>query len=313
MNALRIQQGAKPPLMPFADVSPETVDFIFQAVPHNTRKAYESASRRFAEWLDGRQPDDSLLAEYVRELFDRGKSAATISLAVAAVNWVAKYAGHGTVAGVATREALKAARRMGSARRRGQVSPLTREDLKVICHDLRRDKSPRALRDVAIIRLMSDALLRVSELCALNVADVKFQENAVFVARSKTDQEAEGVHLFVTSATLKSIRHYLDAAGIEDGALFRGDRTTDLASNTRIDVDALRKIIKRRAKESDIDGFISGHSLRVGMTVSLAKRETSIVEIQTAGRWKSPRMPAHYASAELASQGAVARHFEHER
>lgn len=290
-------------------VSERGAELIRAGVAANTLKAYRHALAKLEAWLEGRPIDDLLLSEYAVHLHDEGKAPATIAQAVAAVRW----RGRGDAVGEITKRTLKGIRREGRDRGRGQTSPLTREDLKVICHDLRRDKSPKALRDMAMMRVMSDGLLRVSELCALNVEDVKFKENALFVAMSKTDQEAVGAHLFVTSATLKSIRRYLDAAGIDDGALFRGDRTTELARNTRIDVDALRKIIKRRAKESDIDGFISGHSLRVGMTVSLAKRETSIVEIQNAGRWKSSRMPAHYASAELASQGAVARHFEKER
>ena len=34
---------------------------------------------------------------------------------------------------------------------------------------------------------------------------------------------------------------------------------------------------------------------------------TSVVDMQTAGRWADPKMPAHYARAELAERGAVAK------
>ena len=34
---------------------------------------------------------------------------------------------------------------------------------------------------------------------------------------------------------------------------------------------------------------------------------TRVVEMQVAGRWKSPQMPAHYARGELVEQGAIAR------
>ena len=57
-----------------------------------------------------------------------------------------------------------------------------------------------------------------------------------------------------------------------------------------------------------VEGFISGHSLRVGSAVSLAQAGASVVDMQNAGRWKSPQMPAHYAKAELAERGAVALH-----
>ena len=70
-----------------------------------------------------------------------------------------------------------------------------------------------------------------------------------------------------------------------------------------------RRIIKKWAKAAGIEGFISGHSLRVGTAVSLAQAGASVVDMQTAGRWADPKMPAHYARAELAERGAVARFF----
>ena len=56
--------------------------------------------------------------------------------------------------------------------------------------------------------------------------------------------------------------------------------------------------------------MISSHSLRVGSAVSLAREGASLVAMQNAGRWKSPNMPAHYAEAEFAERGAVARYKE---
>ena len=50
--------------------------------------------------------------------------------------------------------------------------------------------------------------------------------------------------------------------------------------------------------EAGVDGFISGHSLRVGSAVSLAQAGATVVDMQTAGRWADPKMPAHYAAAE---------------
>ena len=48
-------------------------------------------------------------------------------------------------------------------------------------------------RDAALIQVMSDALLRVSEAVALDVADVQRQvDGTVTVRSSKTDQEGRG-------------------------------------------------------------------------------------------------------------------------
>ena len=56
-------------------------------------------------------------------------------------------------------------------------------------------RSLAGLRDAAIIQIMSDALLRVSEAAALDVADVQRQVDGsgpVTVRNSKTDQEGRG-------------------------------------------------------------------------------------------------------------------------
>ena len=55
--------------------------------------------------------------------------------------------------------------------------------------------------------------------------------------------------------------------------------------------------------EAGVGGFISEHSLRVGSAVSLAQAGASVVDMQTAGRWKDAKMPAYYARGELAERG----------
>ena len=50
-----------------------------------------------------------------------------------------------------------------------------------------------------------------------------------------------------------------------------------------------------------------GHSLWVGSTVSLARGNASLVEMQVDGRWKDSRLPSHYASAVIAKNSATAR------
>ena len=67
-------------------------------------------------------------------------------------------------------------------------------------------------------------------------------------------------------------------------------------------VVSARRIIKARAA-AGVEEFTSGHSLRVESAVSLARTGAFVVDLQTAGRWQSPQMPAHNAVAEFAEQG----------
>ena len=91
------------------------------------------------------------------------------------------------------------------------------------------------------------------------------------------------------------------------GALFRRIRRGDHVTLGRLTVVSSRRIIKVRAQAAGLEGFISGHSLRVGSAVSLARGNASLVEIQVDGRWKDSRMPSHYASVEIAKNSETAR------
>ena len=152
---------------------------------------------------------------------------------------------------------------------------------------------------------MSDCLLRISEVVAVNVGDIK--GSTLHLKASKTDQEGRGEALYICESTRRVIKRYLRKAEIERGALFRRVRFRQHLGKGRLSTKRVREAIKRWAAEAGVEGFISGHSLRVGSAVSLARAGASVVDMQTAGRWKSADMPAHYAKAELAERGAIAR------
>ena len=287
-------------------VSRDTEELIHQAIAPSTLRRYRKLSLRLEAWLDGRILTDELLATYITELHQQGKSPATISQVVAAVKWQAKNNAIEIVGPVTTRT-LSGIRRSGRDRGRGQVDGIEREDMLRIVAFAESDKTIAGLRDAALIRLMSDCLLRISEAVAVDVEDLT--KNTLRVKSSKTDQEGRGEVLYVGDATLKLVKRYCRNAGIEAGALFRRIRRGDHVTGERLTDVSARRIIKARAAAAGVEGFISGHSLRVGSAVSLAQAGASVVDMQNAGRWKSPQMPAHYAKAELAERGAVARYF----
>ena len=151
--------------------------------------------------------------------------------------------------------------------------------------------SVKGLRDAALLAVMSDAMLRVSEATALDVADLEAEGgNTLTVRRSKTDQESAGAAQYIGEPTVARVRAWMAAAGIEDGPLFQ---RLDKAGQPRgrLSTQSIRAIIQRRAQDAGIEGRVSGHSLRVGSAQSLATAGASVVELQQAGRWRSPAMP----------------------
>lgn len=291
-------------------ISEDTKALITAGVSENTLRNYRYWSRAIETWLNGQTLTDALLAAYITHLHQAGKSPATISQAVAAVRWVAKNNGVEIVGEVTTRT-LAGIRREGKDRGRGQVDGLNWSDVERVCAFAEMDASVAGLRDSALIRLMSDCLLRVSEAVAVNVEDLK--DKTLLVRSSKTDQEGVGEMLYITSDTRRVIKRYCEKANITQGVLFRQVRRGDHIQTGRLSARSARRQISYWAELAGVEGFISGHSLRVGSAVSLAQAGASVVDMQVAGRWKSSQMPAHYAKAQLAVRGAIARFKEKKR
>lgn len=276
----------------------------WEALSVNTRASYQKGlSRLERRGVDVDSLTDEGLAAAISML---DVSPATLSLTVAAVKWYHRHVLTGITEWETTEKRLISLRRDADQTGKGQVEGLQWSDVDVITRLSTLDGSIKGIRDACLVRLMSDCLLRISEVVAVNVEDLS--ETTLLVQRSKTDQMGEGATLYVGQATMELIRSYQSKAGIQRGALFLRLRRGDTVTSERLTMNGARKAIKDAAELVGISPEqISGHSLRVGSAVSLAKAGASVVEMQQAGRWKSPQMPAHYARVQEAEQGAVAR------
>ena len=131
-------------------------------------------------------------------------------------------------------------------------------------------------------------------------------EQTVLIRHSKTDQESKGTVQFLGKPTTERIQAWLRNSRLAEGPLFCGVNKARRVRGRRLTDRTIRIIIKKRAKAAGVDGRVNGHGLRVGSAQSLANAGASLVEMQVAGRWRSPAMPGLYAQGQLAKQGAVA-------
>ena len=291
-----------------------TAELIEKSFAENTVRNRRQALKQFQGWLQGREIRDGLLAEYITHLFDQGKAPGTISIVVSAVKWLLKHRNNGTSIDLPiTSATLSGIRREGRGRGRGQRNGLTWREVEKICAVQEADGTLRGLRNSAIFRIMSDGLLRISEVTELRIDDL--EDNMLRLRFSKTDQEGTGEHLYLCEDTRQIVQEWLERSGLTEGYLFRrmtgrGDNLyikKDTGEPYKLTDDGVRKIIKSCAARVGLTDKVSGHSLRIGTTVSLAQSGASLVDIQVAGRWKDPGMPAHYARAQFAERGAIAR------
>ena len=293
-------------------ISEPTGELIRKSFAENTLRNRRLALRHFQRWLNGREIRDGLLAEYITHLFDQGKAPGTISIVVSAVKWLLKHRNNGTDLPI-TSATLSGIRREGRGRGRGQRNGLTWREIEKICAVQEADGTLRGLRNSAILRVMSDGLLRISEVTELRIDDL--EDSTLRIRFSKTDQEGTGEHLYLCEDTRQIVGKWLERSGLTEGYLFRrmtarGDnlyRDKETGEPYALTHDGVRRIIKSCASRVGLVDKVSGHSARIGSAVSLAQAGASLVDIQTAGRWKDPGMPAHYARAQFAERGAIAR------
>ena len=62
------------------------------------------------------------------------------------------------------------------------------------------------LRDAVLVAVASDALLRLSELAALEVSDVDPAAQTGTIRASKTGQEGQGAVLFLSAPTVRRVQ-----------------------------------------------------------------------------------------------------------
>ncbi len=297
MNALSERPRGKE-TSPAGDAARERAE-----ISDNTRRSYESALRRFER--SGHPETDAGVAAYLGDLFGEGLTVAVAAMALAALRYRAGLEERYSPVGPETERALDTFRRMDTGRGYGRVAGVGWEEADRACELAERAGGLAGLRDAAIVAVASDALLRVSELEALDVGDVDLVEQTVLIRDSGVDKE--GALQYLGEPTVHRVRAWLGAAALTDGALFRPLYKSGRLREGRLTQRSIRRIIIRRARDAGVPGRISGNSLRVGGVQSLAAAGASLVEMQLAGRWRSPVMPVRYAQEKPAGRGAVAR------
>ena len=291
----------------------------------STLRLYRKVAARISDWHVAQghpSTTDATLAEYLAERHAKGIAPATLRTEIAALNGMAKSVGASSPTGPQCRAVLAGIQREGKGRGRGQVTGLQYQDAHTAAGiESRRHRAnqpnPAALRNAALMGLMADGLLRVSEVAAVQAQDIENGPRGtgrLLIHRSKTDQVGSGAVAFISRATMRHIRVYRKVAGVDaSGPFFRRIGKGGRVMATGITARTARNIIRQvAARWVDATGRpkaarYSGHSLRVGSAQSLVAAGATLSEAMQAGRWTAPAMVAHYTRAEAASRNAVAR------
>ena len=287
-------------------------------IAESTWKNYRTQWLGFVDWalkrgVSALPAEPVHVAAYLAERLEvHGRAPATLRLAAAAISFVHRTAGlDDPRASEKVRRTLSGASRKVGGRQR-QARGLTDEAFTKIIGTARLPRLSKGGRkesfemanrrgsvDIAMIGLMRDALLRVSETSALTWGELTYLRDGsgrILVRSSKTDQEGEGAALFVSTRTMSMLEDMRNGAQ-DDESIF-GLGPAQISNR-----------IKRAALEAGLGEGYSGHSPRIGMAQDLARTGTELTALMNAGRWKSTTMPAHYTRNERAGRGAVAQYY----
>ena len=282
----------------------------------NTMCNYRAQWQSFITWalrrgIQAVPANPMQVAAYLEDRFEQhGHKPATLRMAAAAIAFFHRASGlDDPCASPDVKRAIRGATRE-AGRSQKQADALTAEALAVIRStvferrpgrggklETAREARRRGRVDIAMMSLMRDAMLRVSEAAALVWGDIRGEADGsgrLLIRRSKTDMAGEGAVAFVSASTMKILRTIRRSAG--DGDSIFGLRRNQIAAR-----------IKQAARVAGLGHGFSGHSPRVGMARDLAKAGIELPRLMNAGRWRTPAMPAHYTRNESAGRGAVAQ------
>ena len=315
--------GADEPLgssLRAGDLTESDLDNLSAVLDHeiapNTLKNYRVQWKSFVMWAAGKGvkglPADpgQVAADLAERIEERGHKPATLRAAAAAIAFVHRATGLADpCASPEVKRTLRSATRK-AGREQKQAEALTAESLTVIrstaCNprlgrggrfESREIAMCRGNLDIALISLMRDAMLRVSEAAVLTWRDIENKADGtgrLLIRRSKTDSEGQGAVAFLSAPTMAALGSICSARSAA-GSVF-GLRPNQISRR-----------IKQAAEAAGLGDGFSGHSPRVGMARDLARAGIELPSLMNAGRWRTPVMPAHYTRNETAGKGAVAQ------
>jgi site-specific recombinase XerD len=263
----------------------------------STRKAYGTDFRIFKAWCDGKgvsalPAGPETVAAFLAHEAGTGTKPSTLGRRIAAIRYAHKLAHLDTPT---DSEAVKATLR-GIRRTFGGAKVRKAPAIAAEMHSMVAMAPDRlsGSRDRALLLLGFAGAFRRSELVALDVADITEAKTGLLITirRSKTDQEGEGITIAIARGDLacpaKALREWLDAAGIETGAIFRPVNKSGVVAPSRLSDRSVANIVKAYAQRAGFDATtFSGHSLRSGFLTSAAAKGASIFKMMDVSRHKS--------------------------
>jgi integrase len=263
--------------------------FIHAAKAPATVKAYRSDWRDFEDWcrqhrLAALPAKPDTVALYIADRAATLKSG-TITRRLTSITKAHQAAGFAdspaSTRHITVGETLKGIRRTLGTAQKGKDPLLTRDIRRIVkaCPN-----NLLGLRNQALALFGFAGGFRRSELVRIQVHELTFGRNGVTVdmPKSKTDQEGAGRTVGIPfgkhagTCPVQALRAWIRAAGIKDGAVFRGVDRHGRVAERGLFKDSVGPILKRAAKRAGMKTkALAGHSLRAGLVTQASMNGVS--------------------------------------
>ena len=311
------------PALPLDPVSLRMVErareYAESSRARNTRRAYESDWRDFEAWARRTHPDaptlpahPALVALYLVHLAEETTlTTATIKRRASGIGYRHVRSEHASPTGHAhVKDVLE-----GIIRER-QDADHARATVK---GDLLREMIEKAGPPVSLLELRDRAMIllnfgngrRRSEIAALDLDDLEFREQGVFIRikRSKTDQRGIGARTWlprlqtVELCGFRALQDWLNAADIRVGPVFRTFSIHGKLKEHRVDgrdvTLALKRLAEKAGMSPDVVAKIASHSLRRGYITSADEAGVRTTDIMRNTLHRDRRTLDKYIRREL--------------
>jgi len=180
---------------------------------------------------------------------------------------------------------------------------------------------PKRHRDLAMIVLMCEMLLRRGELTDLRLGDWNPERGEITIRTSKTDQAGQGVIHALSPRAIDILRTWIvdlrkaaSAKGLSDEKACHLPLFPPLRKNGSLHVDkdecitpmngrSVSRLLGAYADQAGIKG-VAGHTLRRSVARLMHLRGKTDEEICEAGRWETVEVMRGYVGIRPARQGA---------
>lgn len=270
--------------------------YLQASTSDNTHRTYRSALRQFEKW-GGRLPCEP--HNVVDYLLSRAEDVnpRTLDLHLTAISqWHYHQRFSDPVRDPLVRKTMEGIRRTHGKPKKKAKALRLEHIATMLQHLQKKPDSKKKKRDIAILLIGFFGAFRRSELVAIQVSHLSWEDEGLLIEipKSKTDQEGTGIIRALpygpdAVCPVKALKAWLETEKITKGAVFRPINRWDQVKDNALSPGSINQLLKSLADECNFEfvSKLSSHSFRRGLSTSAARERVDFELIKKQGGWKS--------------------------